>query len=414
MRLLAIVVVIAGCQRAPMTLLDRETDEARRLYPDLASLYTGDQGIYRGCGPNSGVCHNASEFPNMFTLGSILDNIGQPCNQKRTSADAMADLCEPVGDTFASNGQTSELAWIVPATDATGVIDPRRWLVGLRQPIESPASQMLISRGDTPLWHLERYSTGHVTDDPSVIEIDALPVNADGSDPATALDQAFSTAGIPAMPDAVRVGDPNRNGIYGASLDGRLIKPGRPDQSYLLQRLTDPTAGPLMPRANCCFWTLAAVRAMWCWVGGLRADGSNAMDPINYDDCSSSPPVDLLYPQPGPSCETSGMCPASVAIADAARFPALYTTVFTAQCSGSVCHDRGDVAGVDLSSQDRAYMSLLTKIVPGNPDGSVLWQRITPGSCTGTCEPMPLGREPIPDDQRQLIREWITAGAPPE
>src|SRR5262245_26103654 len=52
-----------------------------KSYPDIESLYTSDFGIYRGCGPNNAVCHNSREFPNLATMGSLLESIGLPCNQ---------------------------------------------------------------------------------------------------------------------------------------------------------------------------------------------------------------------------------------------------------------------------------------------------------------------------------------------
>jgi hypothetical protein len=310
---LAVVVALAACHGKMPGLIDQQTDEARAQYPTLEAVYASDQGVYRSCGPNSGVCHNASEFPNLHTVGAILDDIGQPCNQKRTSADSVDDLCEPRGDFLAIAGQQIELAWVIP--DAT---DTRRWHVELRDaPSLAGPGAMTIMRGSEEMWHLDRYAT--FAADPSdtrALIVDALPVNTDGSDPATVLTTALATAGVPADPESVRVGDPNGNGVFGADLGGRLIAPGNPAASYLLHRLTDPSSGPLMPRANCCAWSLAAVRAMWCWIDGLQADAGNGLDPIDYDRCSPSPDVDLVYPQPGPTCETSGMCPVSVELTD--------------------------------------------------------------------------------------------------
>jgi hypothetical protein len=308
-----VLVVLAGCKYTPSPL-DEYTDEARRTYPDLAALYAGSQGLYRGCGPNSGVCHNANELPNLSTVGSVLDNLDRPCNQKRTSAEAVDDLCEPVGDKLAIAGRTIELAWAVPDPDAVDT-PVRRWRLGLRDAPDAvdEAEPLAILRDGQELWHLGRYATA--ARDPGnhkVLVLDARPVGADGGDPAVVLATALASAGVPAEPEAIRVGDPNRNGVFGAGRGGGLIKPGDPNASYLLHRLTDPAAGPLMPRANCCAWSLPAVRALWCWVDGLAHDGHNAMAPIHYDGCSQSPNVELLYPEPGPGCETAGRCPIEV------------------------------------------------------------------------------------------------------
>lgn len=417
MKALALLVVLVGCKSNRPGPIDEYTDEARIKYPDLQALYAGDQGIYRGCGPNGGVCHNGNELPDMDTLGSLLDNINRPCNHKRGSAESVDDLCEPTGDRLAIAGQTIELAWAIPADDIDGAAMVRRWRVGLREePAAVEAGEPLtIMRDDLELWHLGRYATATwEPGDGKVLVLDALPAPADGADPAVVLAAALGKAGVPAEPEAIRVGDPNRNGVFGAARGGRVIKPGDPAASYLLHRLTDPAAGPLMPRANCCAWSLAAVRATWCWIDGLDRDGKNAMSPINYDSCSPSPNVELLYPQLGPGCETAGNCPARVDLADDARFPSLYANILTARCSGAGCHDRGDVAGVDFSSEARAFATLLPRVVPGDPEASTLYKRITPGLCTGDCVPMPLDRDPLPEDERELIRAWIEAGAPAE
>src|SRR6185295_19331710 len=164
-------------------------------------------------------------------------------------------------------------------------------------------------------------------------------------------------------------------------------------------------------RANCCAWSLAAVRALWCWVDGLDGGGRNAMARIDYDGCRSSPDVRLLYPEPGPACETAGRCPVRVELDDNARFPALYTNVLTVRCTGPNCHERG-IAGVDFSSEAHAFETLRGRVVPGDPEASILYQRLTPELCTGECKVMPLYRDPLPDDERELVRAWIEAGAP--
>ena len=57
-----------------------------------------------------------------------------------------------------------------------------------------------------------------------------------------------------------------------------------------------------------------------------------------------------------------------------------------------------------------SYDSLLSGglVVPGNPDSSELIRRLE-----GTSgQRMPLNATPLPDDQIQMFRQWISAGAP--
>jgi hypothetical protein len=410
----AVLLLVAGCESGPGPI-DQHTSEARQKYPTFAALYAGDQGIYRGCGPNNGVCHNANEFPDLDSVGSVLDNLDRRCNEKRTSAEVVDDLCESKGDRLRIGDARFELGWIVPDRAADGTVIERQWRIHLRTAPLELGSDATIMRGDQDMWHLARYGTTALDPkDDSAVLLSLPPPPATGEDPAKFLLAALENAGVPSQPEAIQVGDPNRNELFGAALGGRLIKPGDPAGSYLLHRLTDPSTGPLMPRANCCGWSLAAVRALWCWVDGLKADGGNAMSPIDYDHCSSSPNVDLLYPEPGPGCESAGACPVRVDLDDGARFPALYSGIFAARCSGAICHDRGEVAGVDFSTEARAFATLRTKVVPGDPDASILYRRISPDLCGGDCLLMPLGRDPLPSAERDLVRAWIEAGVPSE
>jgi hypothetical protein len=218
--------------------------------------------------------------------------------------------------------------------------------------------------------------------------------------------------GNPADPVQISIGDPNRNGTYGAELGGKIIKPGDPQRSYLLRRLTDPNAGPLMPRANCCFWTKPALRALWCWVAGLDDTGANALAAIDYDSYPPSPAVDLLYPDPGPECESSGLCPIEAAgDPNEPTFPSIYTNILVPKCGGEGCHDREPAGYVDMRSEQAAYDTLLPKVVPGDPASSVLYQRLFDATCPAPCRTMPLGRPVLPDADRDLIGQWITDGA---
>lgn len=406
------LLAVAACGNDPAPI-DESTAEAREKFPDLPALYGGEQGIYRGCGPNGGVCHNGNEFPNLDSLGSILDNMDQPCNKKRDNPETIHDLCERPGDLVEIGGREIEVAWA--GLDET---DPlaRRWKLGLREPFEplEDYEELAVRRGDVAVWHLGYYAAASEDpDDPTgtTIVLDPYPGDPD-LDYAVILTDALKGAGTPVDPAAVRAGDPNRNGVYGAELGGSIIEPGEPANSYLMHRLTDPSAGPLMPRANCCFWTKAALRALWCWIDGLDPDGANALDPIDYDRCSPSPSVQLLYPEPGPGCETSGMCPVE-AVDDGgdSAFPAIYADILVPRCSGSVCHDRAMAGGLDFSDEDRAFATVSARVMPGDPERSLLFQRISPDLCTGACQTMPLGRPVLPEDERDRIRAWIEAGA---
>jgi hypothetical protein len=397
-----------------------EDDEAPRLYPTLETLYAGDQGLYRGCGPNNGVCHNSREYPNLSTLGSLVENINLPCNERRDDPRTIHDLCERTGDRLRADGTPGvEIAHV--AADPS---QARTFRITLREPMELlPGARLSVVRSGPPeleLLPLTDVGAALALDpaDPSGHSVTVqLPPPETGEDAdEDFLGPAFENAGLPADPSAIQVGDPNQNGTFGAGLGGALIRPGDPENSYLLKRLTDPTAGPLMPRANCCYWTKAALRSLWCWVAGLAEDGSNALDPIDYASCPPVPLDTMEYPEPGAECESSGMCPTRPALGwEEPTFANVYDRVISQSCAGASCHIGGNGGKLDMETKERAYEALVLAepalVVPGDPEGSHLFVKVSPELCNGDCTLMPKGGRPLPADARGLIERWIVNGA---
>jgi hypothetical protein len=100
--------------------------------------------------------------------------------------------------------------------------------------------------------------------------------------------------------------------------------------------------------------------------------------------------------------------------------------LFTESCAGSTCHVgfQGDPAGgMDLRpgsvcasviNVEVAEAPALRRIVPGNPAESYLFCKVTP-DCDDLPERaqlMPPGTNGLPEDERNLISQWIQAGAP--
>ena len=120
-------------------------------------------------------------------------------------------------------------------------------------------------------------------------------------------------------------------------------------------------------------------------------------------------------------------------------FTLLYNTVLRPSCSNDYCHYSGvgvRYSALDMSSRSYAYWSLVdqpaagpgcsrmgTRVVPGDPDHSLLYLKVSqtmapcgarmPANPTtlltnGTSE---FSGTPLPDDQQQLIADWIANGA---
>lgn len=414
---------------------------ARAAFPSLEELYNGPQGIYAGCGPNGGVCHNAKQFPNLSQLGSIVEHIGDPCNQLQDKPSKFHDLCERNGDFVDAGGERRiEVAYIAPIDDEAAT--PRKWRIVLAEayPDASVDGELRFVRAvvanpgaaatSSPYANITGLPAEYVTVNsedanellvtlpPAPPTTEGLPEGEQEPDEGAELSGMLKKAGNPAAPESIQMGDPNRNGTFGATLGGRLIRPGDPGRSYLMRRLTDPAAGPLMPLANCCYWTKTSLRAMWCWIAGLDETGSNALAPIDYDDCPEGPVAEVAYPEPGDGCEASGMCPVqptSPLSADP-TWSNVYK-IMNRRCAGSTCHFNVDSpgGGLDLSDSDEAYAALVGSplVVAGEAASSTLYQRVAVDCTPGTsCTRMPLGLEPLNSTELEAIKTWIDAGAP--
>jgi hypothetical protein len=406
------------------------TPQAQRLYPNLDALYGGDQGIYRGCGPNNAVCHNSREFPNLATVGSIVEDIGQPCNEKRTKPTDLDDLCERPGDLLQMDSTGIQIAWIENVDPAfpSDDLSARLWRIVLQMPAPAITSQRVsvVRPPSSEIYAVTDYGAV-VTNDPQdsralLVQLPPPPdPDAGGQDAGPPVDYGaivatwFAGAGVPGDPQQIQEGDANRNGTFGATLGGALIKPGAPDKSYVFSRLSKPDAGPLMPRANCCFWTKTALRAFWCWVAALSPDASNALDPIDYSKCPDGPPDTMVYPEPGPNCATSGLCPAQPkgVLTPDPTWANIYPNLIQVTCTS--CHSGGAsaAAGVDLGASDVGYQSLMTHklVVPHDASSSILYKKIDPATCSGDC--MPKGGQPLSAMARDLVKQWIDQGASP-
>jgi hypothetical protein len=93
--------------------------------------------------------------------------------------------------------------------------------------------------------------------------------------------------------------------------------------------------------------------------------------------------------------------------------------VFTANCAFGGCHGGGTpregmslVAGqayADIVNVPSNQVPSLDRIEPGDPDASYLIDKI---EGTGLLQRMPAGGDPLPPATIQLIRDWVSAGAP--
>ena len=188
---------------------------------------------------------------------------------------------------------------------------------------------------------------------------------------------------------------PTYEALMKGSKNGRVIQAGSSEGSHLFDLVTDkqmPPGGNKLTDAE-----LAIVKS---WIDeGAKFDGA-------------SPTANLGTLSPGPA---AGMADAAPMIATATgnetvSFASQIAPILVTNCNG--CHYGG--------AQVRGGLNFLTfvglmkggttgpAITPGDAEGSLLIGKLK-GTATGA--KMPMGRQPLTDDQIALFETWITEGA---
>ena len=141
----------------------------------------------------------------------------------------------------------------------------------------------------------------------------------------------------------------------------------------------------------------------------------------------------------GSGCSALDPSPASTSHPAPNSFTDVYRTIIAPTCSNDYCHYNGvgiRYSALDMSSQVYAYWSLVgqpcmgpscsemgTRVIPGDPNDSILYLKVSetmppcgsqmpadPGVLTSQGTSVFSGTA-LPDDQQQLIHDWIQAGA---
>jgi hypothetical protein len=406
-------------------------DTAAAKYPDLRTLWA--RSVARTCGPNNGVCHDNRQFPDLQRASGLLDAINARCNQIRTDPATIDNLCEPTGDLLQVGAFQSRIGRV----SATPAASPTRVTLTLRDSAPTGASGAIsISRASAglgavslpiPAAALVSVQGPTVTFDYAVL---SDPARSPGPGNTTTVPYSMAQFLLPgefAAGDARQVvmGDPNGDGIFGAELDGALVKPGRPLQSYLFLRLLSPLAvggnqmtsmtAPAaqeaqMPIANFQYWDVDNdLTALWCWIVTMKPDGSNADGPIDYAQCSTK-----TMPEP---TRQDG---------EATTFSEVYTKILDPYCRS--CHTEGtrEPTTFYLDDLQSAYDTLLgirgsgpsesalPYVTKSDPSKSYLYLKIS-GDASIKGAKMPLGGA-LPTaadgfDAAQAIQTWIAQGA---
>jgi hypothetical protein len=261
--------------------LEQAVATARADYPTAFDLQT--RLVSMTCSPNPGVCHQTNNYPDMTTIGNLLGAIGAPCNLEIPEPTEGWDACERPADQLEIDGEILDIAWREP-------IAPGSWRVVLA----GPAAADLVA-ADVRLLDADGELLLDVDEDLGALTA-TLTTGSPEVELAIASDDPVITELVDGVMATVRGGDPNRNGVWGATDPGvataALVFPGDLERSYLWGRITGTVPGTRMPLANGPVSNPQYV-ALACWIEGLAGAGNAAYDPIDYDACEfAREPVD--------------------------------------------------------------------------------------------------------------------------
>lgn len=444
----ALVSVLAsGCGDEPSVLrpggkLDFEQDRPQLMAGESAPEYTGTDPyvleaqathrtglelhrnvITRTCGPTGGVCHNQKEYPDLHTPSNLLAAVDAPCNVQPGDYNAVFDGCEPPGDRFRIDDRTGavEIGYVdFVAAESEEEDAPAPGLhVYLKQPLSTDGDRdeiwgegHFLRRFPNAAGKLEellyaRFQTSwRLLEGGRHLWAEVREYQADQ------VNELLSVG--------IQQGDMNRNGVFGASdtVPLALLKPGKPEESYLIGRLRGAIGpvgaeqdipGTRMPLANDPL-SIADMLALYCFVYGLPQQMDGVLDlrsPIDYVNCPYTTDPEGLN-----------------LLGKGATWLGRVQPLLEANCGG--CHGGTEPqAGFDLVSEG-AYERLLGPstqnpamnfIEPGDPANSYLWLKLTAESGDGTISGFPMPIDPLEGVRRLSegaladLETWILNGA---
>ena len=273
--------VVVGCA-APVDDDDVAAlrEQARAKFPRVIDMH--QKIVARSCAPNTGVCHNTNNYPELSSTAALVQSIDAWCNVAAPDPTQGFDACERRGDVLVSGPFHSEIAALVRHDDGKG------WTVTLRDaaPRTDDVAPVRFddAGGDSVFVPLPEWGvTVAMVEGDNVVEV------------SIAVDEPFFTE--PFIDEAIGglvEGDPNGNGVFGADVNdedddegvARVIAPGSLTRSYLWGRVTGTVPGTRMPLANQALSNDEYV-AVACFIEGLdRGAGVLDDDVIDYDGCA--------------------------------------------------------------------------------------------------------------------------------
>ncbi len=252
---------------------------AQTKFPRVVDMH--QKIVARSCAPNTGVCHNTNNYPELSSTSAFVQSVNAWCNVASPDPTQGFDLCERHGDVLVSGSFRSEIASTRRSDDGEG------WRITLRDPAPrtddiAPVRFEDKDRGTV----FEPFAEWGVT--VGMVEGDTVVVVS------IAVEEPFFTE--PFIDEALSgliQGDANDNGVFGADANdddddddvARVIAPGSLTRSYLWGRITGTVPGTRMPLANQALADDEYV-AVACFIEGLADNAAPDDDAaIDYDGC---------------------------------------------------------------------------------------------------------------------------------
>ena len=283
--LAVVVVVVVGCPAPVVSDVNQAaqlTATAKAKFPRVVDLH--QKIVARSCAPNTGVCHNTNNYPELATPASFLASINAWCTLASPDPAQGFDLCERPGDRLVSGRFSAEVAHTERQPDGS-------WLITLREPaprddniapvrFESAVDELVFE--PSPDWGVTIAMVEGSTEVSLTIAIE---------------EPFFTEPYIDEALSALVQGDQNKNGLFGAEdvVDGvaearasaTVIAPRSLERSYLWGRVTGTVPGSRMPLANQAL-SDDEYLALACFIEGLPIDGTLPAtdDLIDYDACA--------------------------------------------------------------------------------------------------------------------------------
>lgn len=239
-----------------------------------------------------------------------------------------------------------------------------------------------------------------------------------------------------------------------AQSDGLLrVQPFKPENSFLLVKLTGPGSGegsrmPLgmdpLPQSDIDFitaWILAGapqggtVGPTATWTPAPPSPTATlspspaataTITPTPADTSIATVTVTGTRPVTATGTSTPSPSPSPTATPTLSQFGEIQTTIFNTTCTDAFCHDAQGMSGGLVLIEGQSYGNLvsvppqnaaalqagLLRVDPGHPENSFLIVKLE-GPTPAEGSQMPFGKTPLSAAQIQLISDWIAAGAPP-